>query len=555
MSKNNEPDIQYEKVSPIGIDFGTTNSSIAYAVPNANDNIEPRAVVHDDIYPKIPTAVFIKDSIRVDNGSEILDREYIVGDEALELGAQYPEKLHKEFKRDLIKNQEPLDDDSEVDVNLLTTQVFKYLFQHAEKEGYKDIIPVVCHPVGSKWASVIDQILRDNLNTHAIMLTEPEAALYYAHHKYHVFDEKDETLLLIDFGGGTCDFLLMNIQTSFWKRLLTRPYPTHIDDDRLDFAGQDIDEIILNHWKKQWLAENPNLEKHIDDFEQPMLAWTLKKKAVEVKHRLSKNYAKGRKFEELTIEISDFPGNSKFRTTMTPADLQELTEPIIEQLFRKLLLEKDGVNNQEAFLGRKKVYPDDVTMIILTGGSGQLPWISESILPKLFPSLANQGHILKLENPAMSVSYGAALYAHDLSKQKQRMQKFLQEDLKIKLDNGKVHTLINRGASLPIKGKLFKTLGYETFDFPQTGRKLSIKLIATSGHRATNHRPLSYKEKFAEFEEDIPEGTPMDMEVTIDEKGGVHLSISKAGFWQSKVKAKPIHFPPLEIGTNKGGSA
>lgn len=540
------------EISPIGIDFGTTNSSIAYAVPDAKGNIEVRAVVHDDHFPKIPTAVFVEEIIREENGAEIIERKYIVGNEALELGVQFPENLYKEFKRDLWKKLKPLNDGFEINAKNLAEHVFKYLLKHAEKEGFKDIRPVVCHPVGERWAKMIHQILQDHLNISADLLSEPEAALYYAHHQYHVFDEKDETILLIDFGGGTCDFLLMRVHISNWKRLLTKPDPEFIDDDRLDFAGQDVDEILINHWRQQWTYSYPDLKMLLDDFEQPQLKWRMKKKAVEIKHQLSKNYARGKQYEEVPFVIYGLPNDTKLETSMTPMDLRTLTESEIENKFRYLLLENDEKRGHRFLLGRKGIFADDVTMIILTGGSSQLPWVSEEILPKIFPSLAAQKKILLLDNPSMSVSYGAALYAYDSSNQRLRMKKFLQEDLMIELEDGTPQILVKRGTPLPFERSLFERQGYETFDFPRTGRKLLVKLIAGIGHRASDLRPLSYEPKFFEFSEEIEKGKSMDMEIEINEKGEVSLYISKAGFWHSC--NEPLRFSPLKIGLENGTS-
>ena len=159
-----------KELSPVGIDFGTTNSSIGYALPMASGLVEARAISFGpDNQPKFPTAVFVTS-----------EHEYIVGYEALELGARDPSRLYVNFKQNLGETLSPLPDGTKITADLLTEKVFQKLLDHAHQQNHENIAPVICHPVGILRPE-LELISQKQLATTVEFLTEPEAALYYAH--------------------------------------------------------------------------------------------------------------------------------------------------------------------------------------------------------------------------------------------------------------------------------------------------------------------------------------------------------------------------------------
>jgi molecular chaperone DnaK (HSP70) len=209
---------------PIGIDFGTTYSTVAYVVLDAHGKLIPRAIPVENDVEKIPTAVFISE-----------EGNPVVGKDALTLGSGVPERLFTEFKRSLdsdYSSSSTIPNNENISANDLAGYVISALLESAAKAGGNVKSPVICHPVGDRWAKLLDEVMR-KLGTEPITLSEPEAVLYYAHTIENIFDESSETVLLIDFGGGTCDFLLMKVKANILRGII-RPFPDVIDEDRLD---------------------------------------------------------------------------------------------------------------------------------------------------------------------------------------------------------------------------------------------------------------------------------------------------------------------------------
>jgi molecular chaperone DnaK len=519
---------------PIGIDFGTSNSSVSMAAPEANGKEIPRTILLEGKEIS-PTVVFIPQ-----------EGQPLIGEDALDYGRHFPDRLYMEFKRNLDTTHQylyTLNDGTSISANQLAGLVLQYLFDNAERNGGDSEQAVVCHPVGRAWQLIIEEIAK-NLGKKVYTLSEPEAVLYYAHTVANVFYEKPEIVLLIDFGGGTCDFLLMKVKTSIWNGYL-RPIPEIIDEDRLDFGGKDIDQLLVDEFVNCWADKYPKnihlLNKFVDD---PKLVWDLKTQAKDVKELLSRNYSKGIQ-DSIFIEMNNLPGNTKIKIELNPQKLHDLTTQLIRSSFFKLLIYEEKNSSHRPLLARKGIKPDDISMIILAGGSSQLPWVKDEILPELFPSPAKRKEIILLNRPEMAVSYGAALFAYDLyTKDKPKLPRFLFEDLRIEIEGGDTHILAEKGTKLPMDKDSLKS--FHIFRFPKTGR-LQIQLSAGEDNRAAKCRKLSYQPKDIEFEEMIPEGQLMQMRVHIDTKGEVRLYISKFGLpW---VKRKPIElfFQALEI--------
>lgn len=518
----------------IGIDFGTTQSAIAYA--RTNEDGSSMSAISVPSTDRMPTAVYIDK-----NG------EHFVGYEALKRGAKDPARLYTHFKRDLGKPARSLDGEV-IQTDDLAGRVIQRLLEGPKAKGFSNFAPVICHPAGGDWERILTQIMH-NLGVRAIPLSEPEAVLYWAHYetyrnKSYTLTEKPQVVLLIDFGGGTCDFLLMKVWTTQW-RTITKPQWEFIDDDRLDFAGQDIDRIIRDMLADQWTRDHKNSRHLRDRLDQPGLDCQLMTEARSIKENLSLEYRNGKLTHNENIVIRGLPHNSVLRMGMTPADLRAMTSERIDQGFRHVLLERK--EHPGPLLYRKGYRPENVALVLLAGGSNNLPWVKDLILPGIFPSLGRQKKIKILSEPEMAVAYGAALYAYDQDEKLPRLPRFLQENLRLEFADGTTTLLVSHGTAVPLNKD--SQTAYHTFDFPKTGRSLLLKLVADSSHRSAESRPLYSEPKLVEFDEVITEGTKMALRTEIDRTGLVHLHIAPAvpAFSLRRHAFRTVFFEPLKI--------
>jgi molecular chaperone DnaK (HSP70) len=257
--------------------------------------------------------------------------------------------------------------------------------------------------------------------------------------------------------------------------------------------------------------------------------------AKELKEILSRNYRNRGMKDAIPVRINDLPGKTSLDISLSYDDLKNITMDEIFNRLNWLLLKEDETQGHRPLLGRKGIKPDDITAVILAGGSSQLPWLKDEILPRIFPYLAKKKRIILLRNPEMAVAYGAALFAYDtLNEGKHKLPRYMMKDLRVELQNGDAYPLVERGTRLPIKSDSYKA--FHSFKFPATGNKLTVNLVEGNEHRAAQCKPLSYKEKTIEFDGEIKGNTLMQLRVDINIKGEIVLEIGKVGLAPKKYK-------------------
>jgi molecular chaperone DnaK (HSP70) len=497
-----------------GVDFGTSWSKLAEAVYEGDGTMKPRALLLDEngSQDRFPSAVYVSEQ-----------GNWIVGEEALSQGSQRPQRLFVSFKPRLGGSERELDGKL-IYTEDLARRVIGTLLDHHEVQDSQDPIIVICHPVGDEWRRLISKIVPDEFR-HVHYLSEPEAVLYYAHHsKQVVFTEQIQTVLFIDFGGGTCDFLLLKVHAEKSSGV-ARPMIDFVGDARLDFAGQDIDRMIRDKFADTWRNDHPRWEHLWESLSAPEFDWRLMRYAREVKEKLAIEYGKGNRDKRFPVEISGLPKNTKLKTTMTAAELRELTfEEMIERFGTLLSHERPPAQGNS--LWRKGVTPADVSMVILAGGSSKVPWLSEEILPELLPTLAIHKRIIHLRRPEMAVAFGAAMRAWDIDAKIDMIPRFLQEDLLLAISGGATISLAEYGTRVPLdtRGKG----AHRYFRFPMTGDILTLQLLREGRTSMGTSRVVPYPPREVHFPGQIAKGTWMKIRTEIDRNGEVYIHLAPA---------------------------
>jgi molecular chaperone DnaK len=207
------------------------------------------------------------------------------------------------------------------------------------------------------------------------ILNEPTAAaLAYGFNK-----QKDEKIVVYDFGGGTFDISILEIGDNTIEVKATGG-DTHLGGDDFDHK---IIEYLISEYKKQ---------EGIDLAKDPLAVQRLKESTERAKHELSSAVETEINLPYIT---STEAGPKHFLMKLTRAKLEEL---VGDYILRSLEL-------VDQTLREAKLTPKDINEIILVGGQTRMPAIQEAVA-KMF---GKQPH--KDINPDEVVAIGAAVQA------------------------------------------------------------------------------------------------------------------------------------------------
>ncbi len=207
------------------------------------------------------------------------------------------------------------------------------------------------------------------------IINEPTAAAL----AYGLNRQKNEKIVVYDFGGGTFDISILEVGDDVVEVKATGG-DTHLGGD--DFDKKIID-FLVGEYKKQ---------EGIDISKDPLALQRLKEAAERAKHELSTAFETEINLPYIT---SDASGPKHFVIKMTRAKLEEL---VSEDIKRSVDLTKKAV--EEAGL---KI--SDINEIVLVGGQTRMPAIQEAV-KKLFNKEPHKGI-----NPDEVVAAGAAVQA------------------------------------------------------------------------------------------------------------------------------------------------
>ncbi|MBI4094636.1 MAG: molecular chaperone DnaK [Candidatus Liptonbacteria bacterium] len=212
------------------------------------------------------------------------------------------------------------------------------------------------------------------------IINEPTAAaLAYGFNK-----QKNEKIVVYDFGGGTFDVSVLEVGDDTVEVKATGG-DTHLGGDDFD---KRINEYLVQEYKKQ---------EGIDISKDPLALQRLKEAAERAKHELS---------TALETEInlpyvsSDSSGPKHFLMKLTRAKLESLVEDYIA---RSIALVKETVTSAPPKGAGFKL--SDIHEIILVGGQTRMPAMVDAV-KKLFGKEPHKGI-----NPDEVVAVGAAVEA------------------------------------------------------------------------------------------------------------------------------------------------
>ena len=466
------------RVSVLGIDLGTTNSTAARIEWSQADGRPPLAECLEleqntldgpYISTLVPSVVAIHQGIEyIGEGAKLLRGR------SSDFGLQEKKNLFCECKNDMgVKKTYHLAPEGYRSAAEIGGKVLTFLAGGARPEESRTIVTV---PASFQASQRMDTVKAAELAGISLdngdLLDEPIAAFldYMATHldTLRLDSGIEKKLLVFDFGGGTCDVAIFSVKAHGSPIQLDMAPVSVSRYHRL--GGGDIDQAVLYEVLLPQLMEQNKLNEFDLDFET-------KKKFIEpsfigiaeaLKTGLCNEIRRLQKFDSYTPEenqdiVKKYPGSHictlqdgrKLTLDSPSLNARQLTDLLKSFLDTDLLYARETEYRmtcsifaplQDA-LDRAGMMAEDVNYCLLAGGSSLIPQVEEAVA-EFFP----QGELLTYsdyEATQTTVAKGAAYHALSLSLYNRGLVRPVSnETIAIRTQSGLVD-LVPKGSVLP----------------------------------------------------------------------------------------------------------
>ncbi|KAF4524214.1 hypothetical protein B566_EDAN013334 [Ephemera danica] len=242
--------------------------------------------------------------------------------------------------------------------------------------------------------------------------------------------ERSRKILVFDFGGGTCDVSILQMEKNQYTVLSSH------GDNKL--GGEDFDDLLMDHLVQSFEKKHPGMKLDAMDKRR------LRRQCERAKRELENHQST----EVVVKRITD--SETSFRETVTRRKFQSL----IRHLFPRVM------NPVKQCLIDAKLKPSEVSEVVLVGGSSCMKSI-QTLLQKHFPRVKLHRRI----NPDEAIAYGAAIQAAISSGQYGDNPPIIKDitplSLGVEANGNQLSVLIAKNSQLPAKiTKEFCTSGH-----------------------------------------------------------------------------------------------
>ena len=397
----------------IGIDLGTTNSCVAVM-----EGGQPTVIANTEGARTTPSVVaFTKTG------------ERLVGEAAKRQAVTNAEKTISSIKRDMGTDRGRTIDGKKYSPQQISAMILQKL--KADAEGYlgekvtEAVITVPAYFNDAQRQATKDAGKIAGLDVKRI-INEPTAAAL----AYGLDNEKEQTIMVYDLGGGTFDVSIIEIGDGIIEVRATA------GDNRLggDDFDQKITDYILDEFKKQ---------QGIDLSNDTMALQRIKEASEKAKKELSTATTTDINLPYLTATAD---GPKHFEMTLTRAKFDELTHDLVERTAGPVQRALSDAGIKASELGK----------VLLVGGSTRIPAVQDKVkqLTGHEPS--------KSLNPDECVALGASIQGGKLAGDAGAGEILLLDvtplSLAIETMGGIATKLIERNTTIPVKkSQVFST--------------------------------------------------------------------------------------------------
>ena len=438
----------------VGIDLGTTNSVAAFKfaqveVATATDNSPPDRKLTRSVVALAQNRLVVGqqayNQLRADPENVIISIKRLMGRGFADSTVQ--EQLHR-FGYKVTQATSGTENSlavwlggKEYQPEDISAEILKKVVENAQtyqnQQGQTSIIneAVITVPAyfnDKQRHATRTAAIRAGLNPRELLPEPTAAAISYGFTPDESNDVK--TILVYDFGGGTFDVSLLTTSGNQFIELGKA--------GNLWLGGDDIDQLIIDFVKKQVAVQEgiddiEALIANMADYQQARFRSDMKIAVEWAKVALSN-----------TQQVRIIPPTPLFNelgmpimidVELTLQQFEELISPLIEQT---IPICYDAIAYAE-------YTPDLVDMVLLVGGSSQIPLVARKIQEAF-----GADRVVVHPRPMYAVAEGAAIVAAGLTQKVATVSR----DYYIQLVDG-AHKVINRGEVLPFRtAQTFKTV-------------------------------------------------------------------------------------------------
>jgi molecular chaperone DnaK (HSP70) len=359
------------------------------------------------------------------------------------------------------------------------------------------------------------------------LMDEPNAALlaYLNRQRIQLRWNQEETVLVFDFGGGTCDISIIDVSYSPVRKAITLK---NIAISRFEkLGGDDIDNHLVHKYlKEQFYEVSGYEEKEWSYAERQYRIWSQLSKIAELlKIRFSEELEAVsqmttwdmEKLKDISISIPPQTVNTSRGDIVMPdlwlnwETFNDLLQPFIDPTCsqnenREYYTITSIFSPIKDALNKSGLEKNNITRILLVGGSSLNP-----VIERKLQDYFKEANIERPEDMDFLVAEGAAVHAytrhvlgHDI------LAPIIGDSIGILTERGEYVPLIPAGAAIPFPDES-NFISYEQFNVPKNSMS-HVDLIFCAGNA---NRPVHTVK--LNFNRSVPKGTPVYINIRLDE--------------------------------------